>query len=243
MTIDLKTPTRWQDLTAEQLRFVVATGTQGLRREEFLVVLFCHFAEVKMLAGTAKENDKMVVCTRFKDKDGHVFELEEWQVSDFCGRLSAFFDERIPIDVVWPFRWDRYLLDTTFGNWFHADALMLRFALEGNPEHLKSALKDFGEEREPDNTDMVLLIRWYEAFKDWLQNRYPLVFQKAEPGMASPSSPIDTRQNILLMLNENRPQDNEQIERSNMHDVLAALQHKIEQANQAAEYLQQIKPQ
>lgn len=243
MKIDLHTPVSWQELTADQLRFVVTTALQGLRREEFLLVLFCHFTGVKMVAGTAMENNKKVVQTRFKDADGHEFELEDWKVSDFCSRLAVFFDENIPLDVAWPFKWDRYLFDTTFGNWFHADAMMLRFALEGNPEFLKKAMKDLGDKRgdiQPDDPDLVLMLRWYENFKDWLQMRYPLVFQKSKTGENEIPSPIDTRKDIMLMLNNNRPQDNEAIENSNLHDVLAALQHRIEEANHIESELKKL---
>ena len=44
----------------------------------------------------------------------------------------------------------------------------------------------------------------------------------------------------MLMLNGGRPQDNEAIERSNMHDVLAALQHKIEEEKHYEEQLHRI---
>lgn len=240
MTIDLHTPSKWQELSAEQLRFVEATATQGLRREEFLLVLLCQFTGIKMVAGTTMKNQKKVICTRFKDQEGNEFELEDWQVSDFCGRMAVFFDEDIPMDVNWPFKWDRYLFDTTFGDWFHADALMLRFAKEGKPEYLQSAMKDLGDDRDeiqPNDPDIVLLLCWYENFKEWLQLRYPLVFQKPQPGENTSSSPIETRQNIMLMLNNNQPQNNELIEKSNVHDVLAALQHKIEKANHISDQL------
>ena len=85
------------------------------------------------------------------------------------------------------------------------------------------------------------MLRWYDCFKDWLQQRYPLVFQKAEPGEETACNPVEARQNIMLMLNDNRPQDNEAIERSNMHDVLSALQHKIEEAKHIEEQMSKYK--
>ena len=237
MRIDLRMPTKWEELTAEQLREVVEASTKGLRREEVLLILLCRFAGIKMMAGTTEEDGPSTgsgtVKTRFKDGEGHVFDLEDWQVADFCGRLSFVFDEQIPIDVQWPFRWDRYLMDATFGNWFHADALLLGFTMTGDIKQLKGAMRDLGDphgDLQPTDPDAVLMLKWYDLFKSWLQERYPLVFQKPEPGSESASNPVDTRQNIMLMLNDNRPQDNEAIERSNVHDVLAALQHKIEEA-------------
>ena len=241
-------PTRWEELTAEQLREVVEASTKGLRREEVLLILLCRFAGIKMVAGTTEEDGPSTgsgtVKTRFKDGEGHVFDLEDWQVADFCGRLSFVFDEQIPIDVQWPFRWDRYLMDATFGNWFHADALLLGFTMTGDIKQLKGAMRDLGDphgDLQPTDPDAVLMLKWYDLFKSWLQERYPLVFQKPEPGSESASNPVDTRQNIMLMLNDNRPQDNEAIERSNVHDVLAALQHKIEEAKHIEEQMSKYK--
>ncbi len=231
MTIDLHTPTCWKELTTEQLREVVELALMGLHREEYLLVLFCKFANVVMLVGSS--TDPEAVKNRFRDSEGQEFELEDWQVAEFCGRLSFVLDEQMPMEVAWPWKWNRYLLATSFGDWFHADAQMLGFALDGNPERLKGAMKDLGDPPETlEPSDITLLLRWYECFKDYLQQTYPLVFQKAEPGANSPTTPIEARQNIMLMLNEGHPQDNEAIEKTNVHDVLAALQHKIEYAKQ-----------
>lgn len=240
MTIDLHTPTCWKELTTEQLREVVELALMGLHREEYLLVLFCKFANVVMLVGSS--TDPEAVKNRFRDSEGQEFELEDWQVAEFCGRLSFVLDEQMPMEVAWPWKWDRHLLDTSFGDWFHADAQMLGFALDGNPERLKGAMKDLGDPPETlEPSDITLLLRWYECFKDYLQQTYPLVFQKAEPGANSPSSPIEARQNIMLMLNEGHPQDNEAIEKTNVHDVLAALQHKIEYAKQIEQQMSKYK--
>ena len=244
MRIDLRMPTKWEELTAEQLREVVEASTKGLRREEVLLILLCRFAGIKMVAGTTEEDGKKVVRTRFKDAEGRVFDLEDWQVADFCGRLAYLMDDDMPMDVQWPFRWDRYLMDATFEKWFHADALMFGFSMTGNIEQLKGAMKDLGDphgDLQPNDPDAVLMLKWYDLFKGWLQERYPLVFQKPEPGSESASNPVETRQNIMLMLNDNRPQDNEAIERSNVHDVLAALQHKIEEAKHIEEQMRKYK--
>ena len=240
MRIDLKTPTCWKELTTEQLREVVELALMGLDREEYLLVLFCKFANVVMLVGSSSSSE--AVKNRFRDSDGQEFELEDWQVAEFCGRLSFVLDEQMPMEVAWPWKWDLHLLDTSFGDWFHADAQMLGFALDGNPERLKGAMKDLGDPPETlEPSDITLLLRWYECFKDYLQQTYPLVFQKAEPGANSPTSPIEARQNIMLMLNEGHPQDNEAIEKTNVHDVLAALQHKIEYAKQIEQQMSKYK--
>lgn len=241
MTIDLHIPTCWKELTTEQLREIVELALMGLHREEYLLVLFCKFAGVKIVPGTPNADGSEAVKTRFADAEGHEFELEDWQVSDFCGHLAFVLDEQMPMESPWPFKWDRYLMDTSFGNWFHADAQLLGYALEGDPERLKGAMADLGDPHETlEPSDITLMLRWYECLTDWLQERYPLVFKKAKPGEASTASPVDARQNIMLMLNDDKPQDNERIENANVHDVLAALQHKIEYAKHVEEQMNKL---
>lgn len=254
MTIELHTPTCWKELTTEQLREVVELALMGLHREEYLLVLFCKFANVKIMigdgpstgSGTAPSTGSGTVKNRFRDSEGQEFELEDWQVAEFCGRLAFVLDEQMPMEVAWPFKWDRHLLDTSFGDWFHADAMMLRFAMNGDEKYIEKAMKDLGDPHpnlKDNGPDMVLMLRWYDLFKGWLQERYPLVFQKADSSTGSESvgSPIEARQNIMLMLNEGHPQDNEAIEKTNVHDVLAALQHKIEYAKQIEQQMSKYK--
>lgn len=243
MTIDLKIPSCWKEVTTEQLRTIAAKAIQGMGREQYLLSLFCEFTRVKMVGGTSKDDEEKVTHTRFISADGKRFDLEDWQLKDFCDRLAYVWEE-MPIDVKWPFKWDPYLMNTTFGRWFHADALMLRFANTGEPECLVKAMADLGDKRDgldPHDPDWILLLKWYDKFKDWLRDRYPLVFQKAEPSQKTASSPVEARRNIMLMLNDGKPQSNKEIERSNMHDVLAALQYKIEHVKAMEEQMNKIK--
>lgn len=242
--IDLHLPTSWQELTTDQLRLVVETATKGLRREEVLLVLLCKFAGIKMVSGTYKENGRRFVSTGFVTADGKPFHLDAGQVSDFCGRLGFVYDTPLPIDVAWPFKWNRYLMGTSFGDWFHADALILKFSMTGDIISLQCAMSDLGDphpDLQAESADFILMLKWHECFKEWLQERYPLVFQKSDTADGTGYNPVDARQNIMLMLNEGRPQDNEAIEKTNMHDVLAALQHKIETAKQAEQQLKNIR--
>jgi len=242
MTIELKVPTSWQELSTEQLMDVVTLAQNGMPREQYLLALFLRFSGVKMIAGTSKEDGKKVVRTHFKDAEGNHFDLDDWQLKEFCDKLDFVMSASIPLNTAWPFKWDRYLLNMSFEHWFRADALLLQYTQANDLDCLKKAMAELGDPhddmKEPD-IYATLMILWYNSFKDWLQERYPLVFKKAKGDEATTYSPIDARQNILLMLNENRPQENQRIEESDVHDVLAALQQKIEQANEIERKLHQ----
>lgn len=239
MTIDLTIPKDWSEVSAEQLRCIVELYDAELSREAFLLVLLCKLSGIAMVAGTSEKDGKKTVHTLFKDKDGNTFKLEDWAVADFCGRLAYTLDT-VPRDIACPFSWDRHLIDATFASWFHADALMLRYYATQNEEFMKAAMEDLGDPHDNlTRLDVELMRIWWEDFQDWLIEQYPLVFKKTGKGLEGVISPLETRKNIMLMLNEGRPQDNERIEDSNLHDVLSALQYKIEEAEHVKQALKQ----
>lgn len=239
MRIDLKAPENWNEVTAEQMRSVARLMNNGSGREECLLLLLCELTGIKIIA---RHTD--IGRSHFKDNEGREFDLEDWQVRDFCNRLCFILEEKPPINADWPFKWDKCLMDTAFGDWFHADALIMRFVQTGDPENVKKAMRYLGDDREnitDDDPDITLTMLWYYRFKEWIQTRYPLVFHKTETSSGESPSPVESRRNIMLMLNDGRPQENEAIEKSNMHDVLAALQHKIEEAKHIEEQMKKYK--
>lgn len=229
--VDLTVPANWQEVTREQLAIIASLMNEQLSREETLFVLFCR------MAGLKHEGRGV-----FRTADGQRIRLETWQLADFCNRL-AFTLDTLPCDIVNPTRVNRYLDDIKFGDYFHADALMYRYRLENDPSLVWKALNDLGDHRRgvsPQFANEVAL--WWAGVMQWLKGQYPLVLD-SEGGSTEGYDPLKARQNIMLMLNNDCPQDNERIEKSKMHDVLAALQHKIEYAKMLqAQKTQKPKP-
>ena len=77
---------------------------------------------------------------------------------------------------------------------------------------------------------------WWMGVQAYLQDLYPLVFPKSGDDGSDKTS-YQILQDIFLMLNENKPQDNSRIADSELHSVLSALQNKIEQYNREREAL------
>ena len=230
MTIHLHIPEKWSQVSAEQLRTIVGLTHSRLSKEELLLVLLCRFTGIKM--APTKEDGKRGARTRFRDERGNLFELEAWQVSDFCSRLS-FIVEETPRDIVCPYKWNRRLIETSFGDWFQADALMLRYHKTKDTQHMLGAMRSLGDPRDRLTTvDEELMLIWWEDFQQWLIDKYPHVFRRQNPKDEGVISPLETRQNIMLMLNGGMPQENVKIEETNLHDVLSALEHKIEVAEE-----------
>lgn len=215
--IDLKAPESWSELTLDQLKTVVRLMRLHLTREEFLLALFLNFTGVKKADGS------------FIAADGRRFTMTDVQVMDFCNRFSFILDE-MPFDIANPTSIDRHLNDITFGSYFYADSLMYGYHLRGDTEMVRKALGDLGEEVDKIDDDYADLVSlWWTGVQQWLKEQYPHVFADGE-GTGEAYSPLKARQNILLMLNEGKPQDNYRIEQSQVHDVLGALEYRIEQA-------------
>ena len=223
--IDLRIPTSWNEVTKEQLGIIATLMNGQLIREELLLVMFCQFANIKHMG--------MGV---FETADRKKIRLETWQLSDFCGRLNFIIDE-MPCDIVNPTRVNSYLDDITFGNYFHADALLYGYRLQGDTDMVRQALADLGDHRRGVSKQFANEVMiWWTGVQQWLKGQYPLVLE--ETGSSTePYDPLKARQNIMLMLNNDMPQDNEHIEQSKMHDVLSALQSKIEHAKQREEQM------
>lgn len=229
--INLTIPKTWSELSPEQVRTVAKFMNEHLTREELLFVLFCQFSGVRRTSG----ND-------FVTSGGYTFRLEDWQLSDFCNRLAYIMDE-MPFGIKCPVNVDDYIADVTFENYFHADALMIKFRKDNDAEIIKSVLQDLGDPRGEVSPILATeIMLWWSSLQNWLMQRYPNVFASSDGEPSSQSyHPWVARQNILLMLNNDRPQDNVAIEKSLAHDVLAALDHKIARMKEEESALNKIK--
>ena len=229
--IDLKAPTSWQEVTKEHLAIIASLINEQLSREEMLFVLFCRFT------GILHEGQGVFVTS-----DKHRIRIETWQLDDFCNRLAFVLDE-MPCDIVNPTRVNSYLDDITFGNYFHADSLIYGYRLQGNTDMVRKALDDLGDHRRGVSKQFANEVMiWWTGVQQWLKSQYPLVLENSGSSTEA-YDPLKARQNIMLMLNNDMPQDNEHIEESKMHDVFAALQSKIESAKMLqAQKTQKPKP-
>ena len=162
------------------------------------------------------------------------------ELSDLCSRFEWLLDEQ-PCDIVNPTDVDGHLLAVKFGKWFYADAtlyILARKRSEGRfgkdeIEDLKDALRTLGGKKDAvriaDEADFDMVLLWWNGVGNMLRELYPYVFADGDKPK-SDYSPFKSLQNIHLMLNGGRPQDNEAIDQCDLHDVLSTLNAKIEEA-------------
>lgn len=217
MRIDLKAPTRWGELTLDQLRMVVETLLLHLTEEERLVVLLCQLTGIRRYAD--EEN-------KFVADDGQDFRLRDYELADFCGRLRWLIDT-VPDELPNPTKKDPYLRDITFGDWFEADTQFRLYESDHDLSHFNIILPKLDEEpRELAEAEAVVLKLWWNSVMGKIGHMYPHVFAKSEGGGVG-FNPFKSLQEMYLLLNDDRPQENEKIDNARLHDVLSALDSKI----------------
>ena len=240
--IDLKAPSNWRELTVDQLRIVAEVLRLHFTKEEMLVVLLCRLTGIRMQGGASGNGPEVFVTA-----DGQSFTMHDYELADFASRFEWVFADE-PCDIANPTKADGHMRGVKFGDWFRADALFHDLAKGRNEDDcnlkdMRQALallghKDVSFPNDAVEFDMVLL--WWHGVGNMLRVLYPYVFARSgEPSKGY--SPFKNLQNIHLMLNGGRPQDNEAIDRCDLHDVLSALNHKIEEAEMLKKQLEKTK--
>jgi hypothetical protein len=244
MTINLNIPRSWKEVTLPQLRILAEHSLAQMSREESAIALFCKLAGVTIVQKPMDQEGKLEGMLRCVDAEGNSFSIDADTMNGMCHTLDWYFDE-MPCDIVCPLEGvNRWLLETKFGKYFHADSLMFGFSTTGNMEMVKGAMADLGDDRQTlTEVDAVMMHLWWRGFKQWLTGEYPDVFagDKDDNSGGGVYVPIKIRQNIMLLLNDCHPQDNDAIENSNVHDVLSALQHQIEVAKKEEEMMKKYR--
>lgn len=229
MNIDIKAPLTWNELSLSDLKHVAYVMLlPELDRTHSSILLFCKLAGIKM--------KKNIAGSVFFKKGKLKFILEPYQLMDFSQRFNYIFDDK-PCDIVNPTKINSHLIDVKFGDYYFANAMMMRYQFTGEKKFVRQALKALGQRTiylSKMKGQMIWI--WWMGVQSYLQDLYPLVFPKGGDDNSDKTS-YQILQDIYLMLNENRPQDNRHIADSELHSVLSALQNKIEQYNREKEAL------
>ena len=249
MTMDLKCPTSAAELTASQAMFVAKLYFIGVSREEFLTRCFLEFTGLKLLKRYPVEKTDDPDCLsdvfelRYKKRR---FTLTGEQFGAFCERLSFLVDRPAEIpcpETVAGYRRPDYrLFDASLEEWLTADAfyanylrskgesgldemIAVLYRPQGEPysdEGFETRLPDIKKSKQVPKTAFLL---WYVGLKAFFRREYPFVFRPSDG--SEDVSPHKTIFALLESLNDGRPQENERILKTRLHEVLYSLNEKI----------------
>lgn len=220
-TINLTAPTAWNELTVPQLFMVAEVLYSTLTREERLILLFCRLTGVKL---------KMDGDAARMLHEGKWYKLELYELADFSERF-AWLLEMEPDCLPNPTQKDEYLRDFSFGDYYETDTLFRVYASDGDLSHFDIILPKLGQDVRPlTESEAWVYQMWWAMATNNLVLMYPNVLDQKDA--STEYNPFKTLQDIHLLLNDDRPQENERIDDANLHDVLSALDSRIEKLKQ-----------
>lgn len=241
MTVDLTIPTSWKELTLEQFGAVVDIMLMHLTEQERLFALLCQLAGIRLYGEPTGSGTE--VFTR--KSDGQRFTMQDYEMTEFCEKLRWMLATE-PDCVPNPSKSDAYLREMSFGDWFEADTQFRMYDDDQDLAHFDIILPKLGMVAKPIEPKLAVMLKlWWHSVMASIAPLYPNVFEKGDPKEVAQReyNPFKQLQEFHLMLNDNRPQDNERIDNARLHDVLSALDYKIEcQKREAAQLKRMGKP-
>lgn len=222
----------------EQFGAVVEILLMHLTDKERLFALLCQFAGIRLYGEPTGVGTELFT----RQSDGQRFTMQDYEMTEFCEKLRWVLDTE-PDCVPNPSKSDAYLRDMTFGDWFEADTQFRLFDDDQDLAHFDIILPKLGMEAKPIEQKLAVMLKlWWHSVMASIATLYPNVFEKADPNEAAQReyNPFKQLQDFHLMLNDNRPQDNEMIDNARLHDVLSALDNKIEKQKREAAQLKKM---
>lgn len=222
--VNLEYPTAWETMTYQQFRDVAyILALPGISREKALLLCLCK------LTGIAPENPAKYDARKIKGMmpfiiNGQAHLIKASDIAAACHELGFIYDSVGLPPAPMP-KMDRMLYDINFRQFFAADSFMLRSAADAENARrwVKEAVKIVtnGRIRKLNDTDRMAFVIWWNGVKDALRKRYPFVFQ--EGSGFSDKTQAEILQDLLSCMNDNRPQENDNILKAPAHDVLYSL--------------------
>jgi len=227
--INLEYPTCWELMSAADFKEVcIILATPGLGRERSLFLCLCRLTHIQPADVRAFDAKQLKGRTPFII-NGKLYLIATSTIAEACNQLSFIYDGAGLPPSPFP-EVDRHITGISFEAFFAADSYLMRAAAEKNDCYLKEALKQLtgGRRRKMLDWEKQGLVIWWNGVKAYLKERYPYVFREGD-GITSKTQ-AEILQDLLACMNDNRPQENEKILRTDVHSVLYSLNRLYENA-------------
>ena len=230
-TVNLDYPTQWETLSERQFKDVChILSIPGIGRERALFLCLCKLAGIVPDDARKYDPKKIKGMQPFRI-NGEIHLIKAAEVAAACRELEFSYDSigltPSPLNNI-----DPMLYNVSFDRFFEADSLILRSSVDkpNAPKWLKEAAKALtnGQKRKLEAADRTALVIWWNGIKKMLKEKYPYVFQEGT-GFSNKTQ-NEILHDILACMNGNRPQENENILKAPVHDVLDSLNRIYEDA-------------
>lgn len=226
--LNLVYPTSWETMDLQDFKDVCNILSHPNGRKETLFLLWCKLAHI-CPADPDRYDPKMIrgkFPFTYKGKD---YVISPSVVREGCHDMEYILDTiglpPSPLDRV-----DRKLYGISFEQYYHASAYMLRYAADKDNAWKKEAVKALtnGRIRRLRPWQQKGVVIWWNGVGQFLKKKYPAVLTDGDE--ITDKTPADILQELLSTMNDNKPQDNDKILKSDVHAVLFSLNKIYENA-------------
>lgn len=233
--VNIEFPTSWEVMTPDQFKQVcIVLSMPHVSRDQALMLCLFSLTGIRPLN---PENYKAKALKGGKLQpfliNGREHFVAAADISAACHELAYIYDDiglpPCPLKDV-----DRSLYGISFRQFFIADSYILRYQADKNGSFIKEACKVLtgGRKRHLLEWERTAIVIWWNGVKEQLKKKYPFVFR--EGGGISGKTQADILEDLLACMNDNKPQDNDRILKTEAHSVLYSLnriyadaQHKV----------------
>ena len=224
MNINLNYPTSWEEVTRKQLLIIASYILKGRSREDFLLGVFCKITGIRIVYKSGVNEGTATAQHCFaKGRVKFLFPLST--IHTACEELSFILEKTgLPECPILPL--STKLHGVSFKQYYFANAYFHRYQQVKDISLIHKMHEALtGKQLKKIEPHEVLAITiWWSGLQSFLKEKYPNVFSdEGDPDESK--TPADTLQEILAALNNNKPQENDNILNSEVHSVFHALQH------------------
>lgn len=221
--VNLTYPTCWEKMSSEDFETVCRIISGEKRSEpELLFLLLCALAKMQPDNPVRYDSEALKDNVVFRC-GSHCYIISPKVIQAGCSDLSYILHD-VGLAPS-PFRFvDRKLYGITFGQYYEADAMIMRYHDSQDEIYLEQAATILNGHKTnmPDWRKKALII-WWNGVKQYLMEKYSYIFQVGDSYASVEKSPADILQELLSAMNSDRPQDNDKILNTELHSVLYSL--------------------
>lgn len=224
--VDITYPVSWESMSYSEFESVCSVLDGEPRNEpETLFLCLCALARIRPAAvkyDTSAIGDRLVMAI-----GDRLYVVSPEVIQAACHQLSYIIHD-VGLSPSPLLHVDRKLYGVTFGQFYEADSLILRYNATKKDRYLDDAARVLTGKKA-----FVLsgwkrrgLVIWWSGVKKYLMNKYPHVFQSSDEGggaVGGEKTPADILQELLSAMNGNHPQENDRILATELHSVLFSL--------------------
>jgi hypothetical protein len=247
MTIDIKVPVKWNDLTIKHIEYFSKMMLKKLTDTEIMTLCFLKFSGLKLIKKAILDKEGYQYI--FKKKGFPRFIMDADQATTCIYKMDYLVQDvslfELPARIKKYDAYDYRLYDVSLEQYLLLDSYFQAFIFNNDISYLNRMLAVmYHMPGEKWNVDLIaqwekrfkrvplfrkyIIFLWFSGLKKWIQEKYFYVFNSGDD-TGSPS-PDEIVLQLLSALNDGDITHNKEILATNVHEALFELNRKIEQS-------------